>query len=210
MIVETGAWRWALTAAMVFGLLAPSRANNLILAPTGITLTTGQVRAEAALSSGNTNGSYCWLNAGLAQYELSAIRLDKPCLGTQNMIGIQASFLPETSLSPGIAFGIRDAASQSAEGIGPYAVITKHLPVGLSSPLIKDFAATFGIGAFGIRGPFCGFEAKLPGRFFVQGEYDSRDLNGAVGWQPVELFRIKAYSIRGESYFGAELVPVTF
>ena len=58
--------------------------------------------------------------------------------------------------------------------------------------------------------PFCGFEAKLPGRFFVQGEYDSRDLNAAIGWQPVDLFRIKAYTIRSESYFGAELVPVTF
>jgi hypothetical protein len=84
--------------------------------------------------------------------------LQKPGLATQNMIGIQACFLPETSLSPGIGFGMRDIACQSPEGIGPYAVVTRHFPVGESSPLIKGFAATFGIGAFGIRGPFCGFE----------------------------------------------------
>jgi hypothetical protein len=204
------AWWSAATLMIVLGLVGASAANNLILAPTGITLTTGQVRAEAALSSGNADGNYSWLAAGLAQYELSAIRLGKPGLATENMVGIQACFLPETSLSPGIGFGVRDLACQSSEGIGPYAVVTKHLPVGASSPLIKDLAATVGIGAFGIRGPFCGFEAKLPGRFFVQGEYDSRDLNAAIGWQPVDLFRIKAYTIRSESYFGAELVPVTF
>jgi len=191
------------------GLGVPMRANPLILAPTATTLTTGQVRAEAALSPANTNGSYYWLATGLAQYELSAIRQQRPGLSAQNMIGIQTSFLPETSFNPAVAFGINDLASQS-HGIGVYAVVTKHLPIGQASLLVKDFAATVGVGLFGIRGPFTGFEAKLPMNIFVQGEYDSHDLNGAVGWQPTSLFRVKAYTIRKEFYLGAELVPVAF
>jgi len=185
-------------------------ANPLILAPTATTLTTGQVRAEAALSSGNNNGRYYWLGTGLQQYELNAIGFQQRGQKIEGMAGIQTSFLPETSLSPAIAFGISDIASQSPDGIGIYAVVTRHLPVGQASFLIQDFAATVGVGLFGIKGPFTGFEAKLPGKFFVQGEYDSHDVNAAIGWQPTDLFRIKAYSIRSDTYFGAELVPMAF
>lgn len=186
-----------------------ARANPLILAPTATTLTTGQVRAEAAFSSRNKSGQYYWLATGLQQYELNAIGFQPRGQRVQAAIGAQASFLPETSLSPGIAFGISDVGSQW-DGVGIYAVVTKHLPVGQASFLIRDFAATVGIGVLGIKGPFAGFEAKLRGGFFVAGEWDSHDLNAAVGWQPIDLFRVKAYSIRGDTYYGAELVPVTF
>jgi len=188
---------------------ATAQANPLILAPTAATLTTGQVRAEAALSSGNRDGHYYWLAAGLQQYELNAIGFQKRGERVQAAIGAQASFLPETSLSPGIAFGISDIASQW-DGVGVYAVVTKRLPVGESSPVIRELAATVGVGVLGIKGPFGGIEAKLAGKFFVQAEWDSHDLNGAVGWQPIGLFRVKAYSIRGDTYYGAEVVPVTF
>lgn len=192
---------------LVAAAICPAEANPLILAPTATTLTTGQLRAEAALSPDNTNGRYYWLATGLAQYELSAIRQQRPGLSAENSIGIQASFLPETPFNPAVAFGVNDLASHS---IGVYAVVTKHLPIGMASLLVKDFAATIGVGLFGIRGPFGGFEAKLPMKIFVQGEYDSHDLNAAVGWQPTSLFRVKAYTIRKEFYLGAELVPVSF
>jgi hypothetical protein len=205
------ATRWSLAALIVVAaLVGPATANYLILTPTATTLTTGQVRAEAALSPDNTNSRYYWLATGLQQYELNAIRLERPGLSAQNMVGIQASFLPETSLNPAVAFGIRDAASQSPNGIGIYAVVTRHIPVGAASVIVKDFATTAGVGLFGIRGPFTSFEAKLPMNIFVQGEYDSHDVNAAVGWQPTKLFRVKAYSISKDLYFGAELVPVTF
>lgn len=207
--VNTRAIACLLMLAIAFGLCAPAAANPLLLAPTATTLTSGQVRAEAAFSPDNTNGRYYWLTTGLKQFEIDAIRLERHSLASENMVGLQFSFLPETSLSPGVAFGVSDIASQS-NGIAPYAVITRHLPMGEAAFLIKDFAATAGVGLFGIRGPFSGFEAKLPMNVFVQGEYDSHDFNAAVGWQPTTLFRVKAYTIRKEYYLGAELVPVTF
>lgn len=195
---------------LALGLLLPAAANNLILTPTATTLTTGQVRAEAAFSPDNTNGHYYWLGTGLRQFEINATRLQKPGLDPEDMVDVQTSFLPETSLSPAVAFGVSDVASQTSNGIGLYAVVTRHLPLGAAAFLLKDFAATAGVGVLGIHGPFSGFEAKLPMGIFVQGEYDSHDFNGAVGWQPVSLFRVKAYTIRKEYYLGAELVPMTF
>lgn len=196
--------------ALIIALGVPAGADYLLLSPTATTLTTGQIRAEAAFSPDSSDGRYYWLATGFEQYELSAVRRERPGLSADNMIGIQASFLPETSLNPAIAFGVRDVASQTSGGIGIYAAITRHLPVGAGSILIKDCAVTAGVGLFGVRGPFGSVEAKLPMNLFVQGEYDSRDFNGAVGWQPTSLFRVKAYSIRKEFYLGAELVPVTF
>lgn len=189
---------------------APAFANNLLLIPTGNTLSTGQFRAEAALSPDNTAGRYYWFGTGLQQLEVNLIRYEKHSGEDENLIGLQWSFLPETMLTPGISFGARDIAMQSAEGIGVYAAISKHLPIGKMSPVLKDLSVTAGIGAAGIRGPFFGFEASLPYRLFAEGEYDSRDFNGAVGWQPSEHFRLKAYAIRREFYLGAELVPAAF
>lgn len=194
---------------LVAGVVSVTCANPLILAPTATTLTTGQVRAEAALSSSRDDGRYYWLATGLQQYEINAIGFQRHGGRVEAAIGAQASFLPETSLSPAVAFGISDIASQW-DGVGIYAVVTKHLPVGQSSPVIRGLAATVGIGVLGIKGPFAGVEAKLPRGFFVQGEWDSHDLNAAIGWQPISLFRVKAYSVRGETYYGAELVPVAF
>ncbi len=188
----------------------PAFANPLLLIPTGTTLSTGQYRAEAALSPNNDHGKYFWLGTGFRQCEVDVIRVDNRHGTDENLIAVQWEYLPETSLTPAVAFGATDVASQSAEGIGVYLVITRHLPIGESSRILKDFALTAGIGVAGIRGPFFGFEAKLPGSFFAEGEYDSQNLNAAVGWEPMPRFRIKAYTIRSELYFGAEFVSVTF
>lgn len=192
------------------GLTAPAGANPVLLSPTGTTLTTGQFRAEAAFSPGNDHGSYYWLAAGLQQLELNAVRIENRSGKDESIVGLQWSFLPETFVTPAVSFGVKDIAAESAEGVGVYAAVTRHLPVGELSPILKELAVTAGVGAGGIRGPFFSFEAKLPWKLFAQGEYDSRDFNAAVGWQPVRIFRIKAYKIRRESFLGAEIVPITF
>lgn len=195
--------------ALIAALSSPVFSNNLLLMPTGTTLTTGQVRAEAAFSPDNNNGTYCWLGTGLMQYEINLLRVDSPSARPENQVGFQWNFLPETMITPAISFGVRDAADQSKEGIAPYFAITRHLPLSEMSPL-KEFALTFGVGAIGISGPFFGFEAKLPGNFFVQGEYFNSDINAAAGWQPSKHFRLKAYSLQKEFYYGAEIVPISF
>ncbi|MCE5314134.1 MAG: hypothetical protein ABFD49_08280 [Armatimonadota bacterium] len=188
----------------------PILANRILLVPSGQTLTTGQVRAEAALSSGNDEGKYIWLATGLAQVEINWLRFNKPSGESDNEYGAQWNFLPETSFNPGVGFGVQDIAGESDAGVTGYVVATKHLPTSMTGKFVNDLSATVGVAAGGIEGPFFGFEAHFPLKFFAQGEYDTHFFNAAVGWQPISLFRLKAYTLRGEGYFGAELVPIQF
>ncbi len=204
--------RTAMLLAVTLALcaLGPAVANPILFAPTGMTLTTGQFRAEAALSPGNDDGKYFWFGAGLMQFEANLIHFDNPNGDDQNLIGAQWSFLPETSLTPGVGLGVWDIADESPEGIGAYVAVTKRLPTDMVLPLLRDVSATVGVGVGGIRGPFAGVEAKLPLGFFVQAEYDSRDFNAAGGWAPIKLLRLKAYTLDGDFFYGAELTPISF
>jgi hypothetical protein len=204
--------RRTLPAILIAAALAlrPATANPILLAPSGTTLTTGQFRAEAAFSPGNDHGKYYWFAAGLMQFEASVIRFESPGGAKENLFGAQFSFLPETFITPAVSFGVDDIASQSKEGIAGYLALTKKVPIHTIAPVFREMAVTLGIGAGGIRGPFFGVDTKLPLGLFIEGEYDSHDFNAAFGWQPVEMFRVKAYNIRGESYFGAEILPISF
>ena len=196
-----------ITAALVAD---PALANPILLAPSGTTLTTGQFRAEAALSPGNDHGRYYWFATGLMQLEASLIRYEKPNGKIENLFAVQWCFLPETFITPAVSFGVRDMASQSREGIAGYAAMTKKVPIAKIAPVFREMSVTLGVGAGGIRGPFLGADTKLPMNLFIEGEYDSHDWNAAIGWQPVNLLRVKAYTLRGESYFGAEIPPISF
>lgn len=199
-----------ITALIVFALGVSALANPIILAPSGTTLTTGQFRAEAALSPSNESGQYYWLAAGLLRLELNAVMFRNSGGENESRIGAQWNFLPETFLTPAIGFGVTDVTSESPDGIGAYVAATRHLPVGIASSILKELSVTAGVGVGGINGPFAGFEAKFPWHFFAQGEYDSHDFNAAVGWQPIEQFRLKAYTIRNDFFLGAELLPISF
>lgn len=196
--------------ALVAASAIPASANYLLLAPTGTTLSTAQVRAEAAISPGRDNGQYYWLATGLMQIEVNLIQRNPDAGKKETRLGAQWSFLPETSLTPAIGFGVTDIASESDEGIAGYLAVTKSLPVGWLNTFVRDLSVTAGVGAGGINGIFGGVELKLPMGLFAQAEYDSRDFNGAVGWQPVSMFRVKAYSLRDDFYVGAELLPIRF
>jgi len=189
--------------------VAPCSAKPNIVAPTGTTLTTGQVRAEAALDPTGDGSDYYRLSAGFAQLELDVMRVETPRGRKQNLFGVQMCYLPETFYTPAVGFGISDIASQG-DGVGFYGAITKSLPEKLLPPIVTDLKATVGVGLFGIRGPFAGFEVVFPKGFFAQGEWDSRNLSGAIGWQPAPLVRIKAYSIRGDFKAGIEIPPLAF
>lgn len=199
---------WIIAALVVFGC-ASAWANPIILAPSGTTLSTGQVRAEAAFSSDNHDSKYFWLGTGLMQVEANVIRRDNNNGDAENMIGVQWNFLPETFVTPGVAFGATDVADQSDDGIGVYVVATKRLKTG-RIPLVNSISGTAGIGVGGIHGPFVGVQVKFPHGFFLDGEYDSRDVNAAFGWQPIKLLRLKAYSIKSDFYLGAEIPPLMF
>jgi len=200
---------WIVTALVVFACAAVS-ADPILLAPTGKTLGTGEFRVEGAFGSDDHDGDYFWGGVGFMQFEANLIRLDDVDGHSENLIGVQWNFMPETFATPAVSFGVTDVASDSDDGIGGYAAITKRLDVGVVVPLIKSVTGTAGVGIGGISGVFGGVQVKFPAGFFVEGEYDTNDFNGAVGWQPFKMLKLKAYSIRDDIYFGAEVRPLSF
>lgn len=199
-----------IAAALITCLCAPVVADPILLAPSGKTLSTGQFRAEAAMAFDDENGKYLWLGTGLMQLEANVIRLDDVKGRTENQIGLQWNFMPETFATPAVAFGATDVTSESDDGIGFYIVTTKRLSLGAVNPLIKELSGTAGVGIRGIKGMFFGLEAKLPMNLSLQAEYDSREFNGAIGWQPIKMLKLKAYSIHDEFYYGLEIPPIKF
>ena len=145
----------------MLAVAVPASANYLLLTPTGTTLTTAQVRAEAAISPGGNNGEYYWLGTGLMQVEVNVLQRNPQGADKQSRLGAQWSFLPETSLTPAVGFGVIDVTSASPEGIAGYIAVTKHFSALKSLGLVSDFAATAGLGAHGIKGFFGSFEAHL-------------------------------------------------
>ena len=94
----------------------PVAANPIILAPSATTLTTGQVRAEAALSPNNNQGRYFWFGTGISQFEVNLIRYDQPNSKPQNSFGAQWDIMPQTMFSPAVAVGVTDISSLLAKG----------------------------------------------------------------------------------------------
>ncbi len=185
-------------------------ADRSILLPTGTTLTTGQVRAEALFSYANDHGNYQMLATGFQQFEFNATRVEFEGGRRETLLGAQWSFLPETFFTPAVGFGVRDATSQSKEGIGVYGAITKHFPTGPAQDWFSDFSVTVGLGAKSLKGPFASTEFHLPHNIFVQAEYSQEGWNAALGWQPLPLVRLKTYSLSNLNYVGAELIPIEF
>ncbi len=131
--------RLFLIALLVLFVCSAALADPILLAPRGTTLKTAQIRAEAALSPSNDEGSWYWLGTGFAQFEANIIRF-KPRTGkSEDMINVQWNFLPETLLTPALTFGVVDAADESDEGTGIFVAATRHFPIGKVSKIIKMY-----------------------------------------------------------------------
>jgi len=185
-------------------------ADRNILMPTGQTLTTDQVRAEALFSYANNHGNYQFLATGFQQFEFNATRVEYEGGRKETLLGAEWNFLPETFFTPAIGFGVRDINSQSKEGIGIFAAVTRHFPTGPAQEWLSDLSVTLGVGAKSLKGPFASTEFHLPHNLFVQAEYSQEGWNAALGWEPIPLVRLKTYSLSNINYFGAELIPVEF
>ncbi|MFQ3549281.1 MAG: hypothetical protein SNJ70_05985 [Armatimonadota bacterium] len=177
-------------------------ADSILFTPKGNTLKLGEFKIEGAVKPIDSYKSYFWLNVGFTEFELSANIFDSKERRTEVLINGQWNFLPETTYTPGIAFGFKDLFSQSKLGTGIFAAVSMTLPY--ESKLLENTKATVGVGLFGIKGPFAGLEKQLPNGFFLQSEYDSRDINAAFGWKIMDCLKIKTYLLKNEVYYGLE------
>jgi hypothetical protein len=200
----------SISAILCAAACCAALADDLILLPTGATLTTGQYRGEVIISPESRHGNFEEAAVGLESYEFNYMRADYGQGKVENKFGVQWCFLPETFITPAVSIGVRDLFSQSAEGFGGYAALTKSVPVGPLTNLISDVSLTVGFGIRSLRGPFGGVEVKFLHNLVAQAEYDGDNWNTAFGWQPTETLRLKTYKLNKERYYGVELIPLAW
>ena len=202
-----------ITAIMLVGLSAlPVCADRVILAPTGTTLASGEIRAEAAIDTTDSNTRIYWVGIGLQRLEIGATRFENgneiAGPGDTNVLTAEISILPDTTLTPGVGVGAWDISSETPDGAGYYLALTKVLPFSkdLPSP-IRDIRLHAGVGSGAIAGFFAGAEASLPFGLRVAADYFREDFNFSLGWKALPGLQIKAYLLNGESHYGLQFSP---
>ncbi len=196
----------ALAAVVAIG---PASADRVIFSPTGTTLGTAGVKAEAAIGPSNDDAKIYWLGAGIPRLEVNAIRFDgvNEHLGVKDatVIGTELSILPETTLTPGIGVGVWDMTGETERGTGYYLALTKIVPLSSTLPTpIRDLTFHAGAGFSGIDGVFGGAEATIPLGLKLSAEYFQRKFNFAIGWRPIRAIELKAYLLDGDAYYGLQ------
>lgn len=199
-------------------------ADRIIFAPTGTTLSAGEVKAEAATSPSNDDSKIYWVGLGLQNFEVNAIRFDfkndSPTV-TKNrsrtivnfdtsldeedydIVNAQLGLIPETTLTPAISIGTWDLTDKTADGTGYFLAFSKAVPLTKELPLpVSDVKVHAGFGISGMDNIFGGAEASLPLGLKVSAEYFQKDFNYALGWGPVAGLQLKAYILDGETYYG--------
>jgi hypothetical protein len=187
-------------------------ADRLIVIPTGITLNSGAVKAEAAWRSSDGDDIFVpkdadqinWLNIGISRFEIDARRLVRSDGMDKDTVGFEASILPETMLTPAIGIGVRDVSNELERGY--YLAVSKTVPLTNKLPLpIHDVKIHGGLGLKGeLEGLFIGAEAGLPMGLKISAELVDSKLNASLGWSPISKITLKGYSLDGEFFYGAD------
>lgn len=207
--------RFSIVIALILSAVicaGPASADRLILAPTGNVLRSGEIRAEGAISSSDSDGKIYWLALGLQRLEVNAARFDggADVVGASgsDVFGAELSVLPETTLTPGIGVGVWDMTNETADGRGYYLALSKGVPLTKQLPLpIRDIRLHVGYGIEGIDGLFAGADAKIPLGFRLYAEFFKDDFNYALGWTVLPGLQVKLSVIDGDAYYGAQLSP---
>lgn len=176
--------------------------DRLILMPTGATLPTGRFRLEGAFNIDDHRPNIAWAAVGVGPIELQAVRFHDVGKSAEFTAGVEAQLLPETMLTPAVGIGISDIADKGPNGRAEYIAATSTIPAE-RAPWVRSLKLHAGLGVEGIRGVFAGAQAGLPYNISLTLEFDSRTLNGSVGWSPVRHLELKAYRIKHDTYVGA-------
>lgn len=183
-------------------------ANNLILAPSGSNLHTGEVRAEGAVGMNDSNNRFYWLGFGISQLEVNLLSADRVVGKDVDIVSLQYHFLPQTGVTPSVSFGIWDVFDDTDDGIAPYAAATKEIISDFG--IIESLELTGGFGFNGIDGIFGGITMKLPAKISLCAEYFNDKINTSIGFSIGSFAAVKLYRIESDYYYGIQFTPFSF
>lgn len=192
-------------------LASPVFADRIILAPSGNVLGTGGLNLEAAFDFSG-DGNIYWAGVGIKQLEINVVRFDDGVnvVGANDatVVGAELNVMPETMFTPGVGVGVWDITSETSDGIGYYAMLSKMVPLTNTLPLpISNIKLHLGYGLSGVSGLIAGAEADVPFGLNLAAEYFKDDFNFAISKGILPGLRARLYSIDGDVFYGLQFRP---
>lgn len=196
----------ALSAScLLLAFIGSVQADRLVLIPSAYNLPPGSAKLEVCRSESKGGLTNYWVNIGL----VGGLEIEGARIVTRNRqvdsLSLLYNLLPDLGFTPAVSIGIRDVADKTDQGSALYLAAAYRLPQIYPNLIIEELYVFGGVGTGGIKGFFFGGEARTPYRILLAVEYDSRVWNASLSWEPVPLFRLRIYSIGGETYYGASL-----
>jgi hypothetical protein len=181
-----------------------ARADRLIWIPTAYTSgLQGEYLGEADGNRGLLTGQF-----GIGrQFELLARHYKDFSADDETEVGGQWQVLPEGFATPAVAVGVWDVADEGDQGRRFFGVISKSVPIVNKLPLgVRDIKVHAGVGSNRLSGVFLGGQVGFPFGLRLYGEYDARDFNAGLSWNPILPLRLKLESWDGDFFLGAQFI----
>lgn len=203
-----------LTAVALFVLLLavgpPAEADRAVLAPRGVVLSPGALRAEYQVRVDRDRDRIGWLALGLPEeslgIELEAERNE--FFGRkQTSLSAQYSLTGNAFLShaPAFSVGVRDITRSGRERQALWAAATAQIPLPVGGVLLENLRVTAGYGTSRLGGGYLAAETRmLLGPAFAV-EYVNRRVNASVGLTLLRILELKASSLDGRVTYGAAI-----
>jgi Exopolysaccharide biosynthesis protein YbjH len=193
----------ALCAGILARCEAPVRADRIVLAPTGTTLSESSIKSD--ILAGPYRSDYSWVTVSSAdgiEVELSHFQSKKDY---KQRWGVNLEYpLPTLNNLPAISVGVQDILGTAREHGAFYLAASQKIPLSsVQKHLFKRLTLTAGLGSGTIGGAFVGAEASLQHRVFLDAEVYHRRLNFGAGFVTLKNLRVKAECVGGSMYYGA-------
>jgi hypothetical protein len=199
--------RLALIAALV-SIAQSAFSDRLVLAPRGLVAPPFSIGAEYAVHPYSPRMDIGWLTIGFPKEDLGLeLELERSEVDSDSRETFHLQYTLTgngvADFAPAVSVGIRDIMRSSRERQGLFAALTKNIGVPLAvEQTVQNLKVHLGIGTSAMGGLFGGAEARVRG-FWLGAEYIAGNVNASIAYPIVPNLSVKAYTLDGDSFFGA-------
>jgi aminotransferase len=206
--MATSGLRSAVLGSWFLGLCLlsfPTRADRIVLAPNGDTLSPEGFKTEFAISPNKGLASLDWLQFSTHDgIELEAQRLDLPTEAKKRYaVNIEYPLVPELRGVPAVSLGVRDMLGTGTEHGAFYLASSRSVLLSdRQQRLVRSLRLNAGVGTGRIGGLFFGVETRLASSISIYAERYRRQTNIGVALPLARHVQARAYSLDGDMFYG--------
>ena len=180
------------------------RADRIVLAPAGSTLSENSYSSEFAVGSSSRDGDYIWgaySSGDGIEMELNRFEADTE---QKKRWAMNIEYpMPTLKGLPAISLGVRDISGTGVEHGALYIASTAAMPLSKRQrTLFRVINLSAGAGTGRIGGAFVGVESRMRLGLTLDAEVYRHRPNFSVGLPLIRNLQVKAYSLDGETFYG--------